>query len=295
MRRRRALIVRIVAATAMVAATLLTAGYAGRMLSAKPRPSSVEATAAASQKYDPGEKSSPSPDNPPPPSDVPPQVEPRPLPSPGAPPVELNPLPPAVVTPPAKPSPSMPVPSAASLEDPEGSARAFVEKSQKEADEAIRSLTKEAETLRARLQKVEAGLNRWQAVKSALEAHPGGRQAWRSRDEDNPDTLVPAPDAPESEVQSTPPRPSRTRPKAVSPRRPPGERDLPPSPREGRSPFDLEPPPSVRPSPGAEPEIPPTRNRPARPDAVSPPPSAPKADTPRPAGESKPTGADIET
>jgi hypothetical protein len=71
--------------------------------------------------------------------------------------------------------------------DPEAAAVAFVERSQKEADEAIRALGKEAEALRARLQKVEAGLARWESVKEALADHGGRvdagavRPAWRSR------------------------------------------------------------------------------------------------------------------
>lgn len=76
------------------------------------------------------------------------------------------------------------------LADPEGEAKAFVEKSRKEADEVIRALNKEAETLRARLQKVEAGLARWQAVKDSLGATDvAGRPSWRARAV--PGTVVP--------------------------------------------------------------------------------------------------------
>jgi hypothetical protein len=76
--------------------------------------------------------------------------------------------------------------------DPEAAAIAFVERSQKEADEAIRALGKEAEALRSRLQKVEAGLARWESVKEALTDHGGpveagaGRPAWRSRGSTRP-------------------------------------------------------------------------------------------------------------
>jgi hypothetical protein len=91
--------------------------------------------------------------------------------------------------PPAKErAPETNLPSA----DPEAAAVAFVERSQKEADEAIRALGKEAEALRSRLQKVEAGLARWESVKEALADHGGpveagaGRPAWRSRGSTRP-------------------------------------------------------------------------------------------------------------
>jgi hypothetical protein len=67
--------------------------------------------------------------------------------------------------------------------EPEAAAQAFIERSQKEADQAIGALGQEAETLRARLRKVEAGLARWQAVKDSLgatsaAATAGARPAW---------------------------------------------------------------------------------------------------------------------
>jgi hypothetical protein len=46
---------------------------------------------------------------------------------------------------------------------------AFVQRNRKEADEAIKALTQERDSLRARLQKVEAALGRWKAVAGALE------------------------------------------------------------------------------------------------------------------------------
>jgi hypothetical protein len=93
---------------------------------------------------------------------------------------------------PAEPKRDTPAPSPASaahdaLTDPEAAAKAFVERSQKEADGAIQALGKEAEALRARLQKVEAGLARWESVKEALADNGGrfegktGRATWRSR------------------------------------------------------------------------------------------------------------------
>jgi hypothetical protein len=65
------------------------------------------------------------------------------------------------------------------LHDPEAAAASFVERSTKEADDAIKTLSKEAEALRARLEKVETGLARWQAVKNALESQTGSKQTRR--------------------------------------------------------------------------------------------------------------------
>jgi hypothetical protein len=99
-------------------------------------------------------------------------------------PTILDPSPPIAEKPTEAPT-ILPAPAPAA--DPEAAAVAFVERSQKEADEAVRALSKEAETLRARLQKVEAGLARWESVKEALADHGSqveanaGRPAWRSR------------------------------------------------------------------------------------------------------------------
>jgi hypothetical protein len=56
----------------------------------------------------------------------------------------------------------------AETEDPEKSVLSFVEKNRKIAETQLQSLQKEAETLRARLQKVESGMARWQAVVNAF-------------------------------------------------------------------------------------------------------------------------------
>jgi hypothetical protein len=53
-------------------------------------------------------------------------------------------------------------------DDPMHVVEAFVVRNRKEAAESIETLTKEAELLRARLQKVEAALERWKAVENAL-------------------------------------------------------------------------------------------------------------------------------
>ena len=67
------------------------------------------------------------------------------------------------------PSPSRPLPH--NPPDPEAAAKGFVERSIKEADDAIKALTAESESLNIRLHKVEAGLERWREVKAALESH----------------------------------------------------------------------------------------------------------------------------
>jgi hypothetical protein len=50
---------------------------------------------------------------------------------------------------------------------------AFVERTRKEADDSIKALTREADTLRGRLLKVEAALERWKAVAQSLKREPG--------------------------------------------------------------------------------------------------------------------------
>jgi hypothetical protein len=54
-------------------------------------------------------------------------------------------------------------------DDPMEAVEAFVVRNRNEADESIKALTKEAETLRARLAKVEAALERWKGVAEALD------------------------------------------------------------------------------------------------------------------------------
>ncbi len=53
---------------------------------------------------------------------------------------------------------------------------AFLDRSRKEADDAVNVLGREAEALRARLRKVESALARWQAVSAALK-HQNGPEA----------------------------------------------------------------------------------------------------------------------
>ncbi len=148
------------------------------------------------------------------PAAIPRRVEPEP-----------NPLPPALPIPADAPVPAD-APAAATavtwtpegtLADPEGAAKAFVERSQKEADEAITALGKEAETLRARLQKVEAGLARWQAVKESLGSSAAGRPGWRPRGADAPATLEPIPSAVEPKARPAVPAGSRPATEPVKP------------------------------------------------------------------------------
>ena len=186
---------------------------------------------------------------------------------PSAPPpaeAEANPLPPAIpTTPPTAKETTAAALSLAytpegTLADPEGAAKAFVERSQKEADEAVAALSKEAEALRARLRKVEAGLARWQAVKESLGVTVSSRPAWRSRviggavvpgpalvtdpGDDEPAILEPIPATPDpAKVRSRRPNP-------VDPLMPPDGRSptiRPAGPTEARPPVEPAKPPEV--------------------------------------------------
>ena len=88
---------------------------------------------------------------------------------------------------------------------------AFVERNRKEAEDSIDKLTKEAETLRARLQRVEAALERWKAVEDALKREPAKvsegadhrrlKGVWNARPAKLPEAspqLEPTPSAPQA-------------------------------------------------------------------------------------------------
>ena len=62
---------------------------------------------------------------------------------------------------------------APSTDDPEQSAQSFVERNQKEAEDHLRALTAEAQQLRARLAKLESGIQKWQGLVSALKSSQG--------------------------------------------------------------------------------------------------------------------------
>ena len=68
----------------------------------------------------------------------------------------------------AEPSP------AAANEDPELSAQSFVERNEKEAEERLKALTAEAEQLRARLNKLESGIKKWENLVNALKTAQQG-------------------------------------------------------------------------------------------------------------------------
>lgn len=78
---------------------------------------------------------------------------------------DLLPAPPESPQPTAAPEPT---PS----EDPEQVAKAYVEKTRREAEAAIKTLREEQNTLRERLKKVEAALQRWEALKAAVDPDP---------------------------------------------------------------------------------------------------------------------------
>ena len=78
-------------------------------------------------------------------------------------------------------------PTASPGEDPEKSARSFVERNQKEAEEHLKALTAEADQLRARLTRLESGIKRWQVLVNALRSAQGMATA------DEPSTLEPVP------------------------------------------------------------------------------------------------------
>ncbi|WP_020466734.1 hypothetical protein [Singulisphaera acidiphila] len=77
--------------------------------------------------------------------------------------------------------------------------KAFHQQSRQKAEDHIKALTKEAETLRARLQKVEAALEGWKALSIALEQDPDQkpvlsvRRGFRRSEEEPPTDLSPAP------------------------------------------------------------------------------------------------------
>ncbi len=103
--------------------------------------------------------------------------------------------------------PPVPQPSRGVLgtDDPEKDAQAFAEQNRKQAEAQLKTLKDEGARLRARLQKVDSGIKRWEALLEALKqsesvssGEPGRRtsagEPWRPRD--------PAP----GELEDAPPR-----------------------------------------------------------------------------------------
>ncbi len=69
----------------------------------------------------------------------------------------------------SEPAGSHDAPIAVEADDPEKTVQAFVDQNRKTAEGQLKSLKGEAERLRARLQKVEAGIRRWESLVAALE------------------------------------------------------------------------------------------------------------------------------
>lgn len=138
-------------------------------------------------------------------------------------------------------------------DDPMADVDSFLTRNRKEADDSIKALTREAEALRARLQKVEEALARWQAVSGAL------------NQEADPDTTGP-PSKPGPRIWRRQPLPeSRSTPPPALPVREPLRQPPPPSTDPG--PGDL-PPANEGPPPAPVPEgpgLPPTSEPPPPP------------------------------
>jgi hypothetical protein len=98
---------------------------------------------------------------------------PEPSPQPGLPPGSDLPPPgpapaPVVVRTPCAVEPGIASPGAAETDDPEKNAQAFIDQNRKVAEAQLKSLKEEAEKLRSRLQKVDAGIQRWESLLAAL-------------------------------------------------------------------------------------------------------------------------------
>jgi len=88
---------------------------------------------------------------------------------------------PAPVLPPPAPAPAVSsrlpldldlatgVTSPGGTDDPEKTAQAFVEQNRQVAEAQLKNLRDQAENLRSRLQKIEAGIRRWEALLAALQ------------------------------------------------------------------------------------------------------------------------------
>jgi hypothetical protein len=123
-----------------------------------------------------------------------------------------------------------PNPDGPANDDPEQNARSFVERSRKEAQDELKKLKEEAERLRTRLGKVEAGIRRWEALLAALDKSEQIAPPVTSRPvprDDTPADLAPvgaskpAGAIRESELDA-PPRPlteASPRPKLAEPKR----------------------------------------------------------------------------
>ena len=122
--------------------------------------------------------------------------------------------------------------SSLETDDPEKNVQSFVEQNRKVAETHLRSLKDEGEKLRARLQKVERGISRWEAVLSALEksspaASPKGLTLTGPRPRENPlvgEAPLPLPENHElrgpmpEPLKAAPVSPKPTNPRPLEPR-----------------------------------------------------------------------------
>jgi hypothetical protein len=102
---------------------------------------------------------------------------PQELPSPGPGPQPLSTTPIGAIVPLPEAAASLNPATAADTEDPEKAVRSFVEQNQKVAETQLKNLRDEEAKLRARLQKVEAGIKRWEALVKALKVSKNGSVA----------------------------------------------------------------------------------------------------------------------
>ena len=110
-----------------------------------------------------------------------------------------------------QPAPAaIPTAGPAAAEDPMVAVDTFLQRNLKEADDSIKALSHEAETLRARLQKVETALARWQVVAGSLgestktsEPNPAPQSATLEIPANAPTTTAPASEPPS--IPSVPP------------------------------------------------------------------------------------------
>lgn len=90
-------------------------------------------------------------------------------------------------------------------DDPMEVLKSFHQQSRAKAEEQIKSLTKEADTLRARLQKVEAALEGWKTISAALETEPGAGPGLTDRRSSRKPVVLPPLDPDSLPVDTLPP------------------------------------------------------------------------------------------
>jgi hypothetical protein len=149
--------------------------------------------------------------------------------TPSAPGLPLPPGPVVSARSPFELDPSSGFPPAAESDDPEKNVRAFVEQNRKVAETQLKSLRDEAEKLRTRLQKVEAGIRRWETLLKALETSdaasppselepiPQARRGFNARVVPPPVVPRDEPPSPRPEPGSDKPAPSRDIPRDLEP------------------------------------------------------------------------------